>query len=68
MHINGWTIHHDSDPRGGRVMFSHPDGVLVELPYDVIEEFVGQVMQTAHVSTVEQLTGAEFVRATIRAR
>lgn len=68
--IGGWSFSHDGDPRGGNVLVAklHPTkddeiiGERFEIPYNVIESFVGCMLMNEHIGRVESIPYHEFLR------
>lgn len=64
-----WTIHHNGDYSGNVKMIVSTEWIekssepfwLVNIPFEVLEELVGQKMQSDQISKLEQMTGIEFL-------
>ncbi len=66
--INGFTFHHNTDFSGNvAVQVSHdavqnwPDGAVVEIPFLVLAELVGQRMKQEAINEIETESGLEFL-------
>lgn len=60
--IDGWSINFNSEPRGSHVILTAPDGhQRTEIPYNVLEEFVGQIAASRAISAIESMSGVEFL-------
>ncbi len=59
--IDGWSINFNSEPRGSHVIITAPDGLNTEIPYNVLEEFVGQIAASRAISAIESMSGVEFL-------
>lgn len=67
-----WYFHHNGDFSGNVVVDiespfidrAHELGVSVQIPFEVLEEFVGQYIQSNMISVVEHFTGKGYLRAT----
>ena len=69
MKVKGYMVIHDGEPRGGFIEVREPQGrTVATLPYDVIEEFVIEIMRTRAISLLEEARPEDIVRICVPAK